>query len=315
MLGQSQSHTTVVMATQGSKPSGQVRFPTTPTGEESVTPVSQPSGLGELSASMLTEPDRKQEAIQRAQVSSLMGANGNKEPQDKTPKKQSPALATRPKKYALERWVEIKTSAGMHSTPEEDSYSVDFTINTINFAYPGCTGMYLGVAGHMLAFYGKKTNPRAGLLLGQAITASKAIVNIPTWMGYFARWRVWCISISEASEILAGCKRIEKENLRRAHWELQNRFSSMQLDSTLSATAQPFQPWAAPQSSQEDDAPQTYPVQHGLAGSSPTPGCAADSPVGRAFPSHHQSSDDDGVSTDTSISDGPSRRRRGSRRS
>ena len=125
------------MVTQSSKPSGQVRSPTTPMGEESVTPVSQPSGLGELSASMFTEPDMKQEVIQRAQVSSLMGANGNKEPQDKTPKKQSPAIA-----------------------------------------------------------------------------ASKAIANIPTWMGYFARWRVWCMSISKASEILVGCKRIEKENLR-----------------------------------------------------------------------------------------------------
>ena len=216
----SQSHMTIVMATQSSKPSGQVRSPTTPTGEESVTPVSQPSGLGELSASMFTEPDRKQEAIQRAQVGSLMGANGNREPQDKTSKKQSPVSATRPKKYALEMWMEIETSVGMHSAPEEDSYSVDFAINTINHAYPGCTGMYLGVAGHMLAFYGKKTNPRAGLLLSQAVAASKAIVNIPTWMGYFATWRVGCISISEASEILAGCKRIGKENLRRACWEL-----------------------------------------------------------------------------------------------
>ena len=237
------------MVTQSSKPSGQVRSPTTPIGEESVTLVSQPSGLGELSASMFTEPDIKQEVIQRAQVGSLMGANGNKEPQDKTPKKQSPTSATRPKKYALEMWVEIETSAGMHSAPEEDSYSVDFTIDTINRAYPGCTGMYLGMAGHMLAFYGKKTNPRAGLLLGQAVAASKAIANIPNWMGYFARWRVRCVSISEASEILAGCKRIEKENLRQAGWELQNQFSSMQLDSTLSTTAQPFQPWATPQSS------------------------------------------------------------------
>ena len=155
-----------------------------------MTPVSQPSGLGELSTSMFTEPDMKQEVIQRAQASSLMGANGNKEPQDKTPKKQSPTSATRPIKYALEMWVEIKTSAGVHSTLDEDSYSVDFTIDTINLTYPGCTGMYLGMAGHMLAFYGKKTNPRAGLLLGQAVTASKAIANIPTWMGYFARWRV-----------------------------------------------------------------------------------------------------------------------------
>ena len=139
---------------------------------------------------MFTEPDRKLEVIQRAQVSSLMGADKNKEPQDKTPKKQSPTLAARPKKYALEMWVEIKTSAGVYSTPNEDSYSINFAIDTINNAYPGCTGMYLGVAGHMLAFYGKKTNPRAGLLHSQAITASKAIANIPTWMGYFARWRV-----------------------------------------------------------------------------------------------------------------------------
>ena len=230
------------MATQNSKPSGQVSSPTTPTGEESVTPISQPSGLGALSASMSTEPDRKTEAIQRAQVGSSMGANGNKKPQNKSPKKQTPTSGARPKRYALEMWVEIKTSAGVHAAPEEDSYSADFAIDSINCAYPGCTGMYLGVVGHMLAFYGKKTNPRAGLLLDQAITASKAIANIPTWMGYFATWRVKCISTSEASEILVGCKRIEKESLRRACWELQQRFSALQVDSTLSATAQPFQP-------------------------------------------------------------------------
>ena len=117
-----------------------------------MTPVSQHSRLGELSASVFTEPDRKQEAIQRAQVSSLMGANGNKEPQDKTPKKQSPASATRPKKYAPEMWVEIETSTGVHSAPKEDFYSVDFTINTINRAYPGCTGMYLGMLATCLPF-------------------------------------------------------------------------------------------------------------------------------------------------------------------
>ena len=202
------------MATQSSKPSGPVSSNTTPTGEESVTPVTQPSRLGALSASMFTEPDMKSEVKQRAEVGLLMGANVNNEPQNKTPKKQTPASATRPKKYALEMWVEIETSAGIHTAPEEDSYSVYFAIDTINRAYLGCTGMYLGVAGHMLAFYGKKTNPRASLLIDQAITASKAIANIPTWMGYFATWRVKCVSISEVSEILEGCKRIEKESLR-----------------------------------------------------------------------------------------------------
>ena len=86
--------------------------------------------------------------------------------------------------------MEIKTSAGMYSTPEEDSYSIDFAIDALNHAYPGCTRMYPDVAGHMLAFYGKKTNPRVGLLHDQGFIASKAIANIPTQMGYFARWRV-----------------------------------------------------------------------------------------------------------------------------
>ena len=97
-----------------------------------MTPVSQPSGLGELTASTVIETDERLEVIQRAHVSSLMGANKTKEPPEKTPKKQSPTMATRPKKYALELWVEIETSAGVYSTPDEDSYSVDFAIDAIN---------------------------------------------------------------------------------------------------------------------------------------------------------------------------------------
>ena len=151
------------MATKDSTPSVQSRSTTTPTGEESVTPVSQPPGLGELSTLMVTETNRRLEVIQRAQVSSLMGADKTKEPQEKTPRKQSPTLTTRPKKYALEMWVEIETSPGVYSTPEEDSYSIDFAIDAINHVYPGCTSMYLDVAGHMSALYRKKTNPRAGL--------------------------------------------------------------------------------------------------------------------------------------------------------
>ena len=87
------------------------------------------------------------------------------------------------------------------------------------------------------------------------------------------------------------------------------------MDSTLSATAQPFQPQVAPQSSQEDDVPRSSPVRCGLAGSSPAPGFAPDSPLRMAFPSHHQYSDDDGVSIDTSTSDRTPHRRCGSQRS
>ena len=121
------------------------------------------------------------------------------------------------------------------------------------------------------------------------------------------------MSVSEASEILAGCKRLEKENWRRARWELQNWFSVMQLDSTLSATARPFQPQATPPSSREDDGLRAYPIQSGWAGSGPTPSLTAVSPVRRMSLGHHHSSDDDGVSTDTSILDKPLRKRRRSR--
>ena len=178
------------MATKDSTSAVSLKLTMTPTGEESVTSVSQLSGLGELSTSMVAETDRRLEVIQRAQVGSLVGADKAKEPQEKIPKKLSPTLATRPKKYTLEMWVEIETSLGMYSTPEDDSYNVDFVIDAINHTYSGCTGMYLDVAGHMLAFYGKKTNPRAGLLHNQGILASKAIADIPSWMGYPAKWRV-----------------------------------------------------------------------------------------------------------------------------
>ena len=82
------------MVTKGSIPAVPSKSTMTSTGEESVTPVSQPSGLGELSTFMVAKTDRRLEVIQRAQVSSLMGADKTKESQEKTPKKLSPTLAT-----------------------------------------------------------------------------------------------------------------------------------------------------------------------------------------------------------------------------
>ena len=238
-----------------------------------------------------------------------------KESQDKTPKRQPPSPVTRPRRYALELWVEIEIRAGMYAAPNEDSYSVDFAIDTLNRAYPGCTGVYLGEAGHMVAFYGKKANSHASLIHDEAVVASKAILEIPTWMGYFARWRVKCVSISEASEIVAGCKRLEKEHLRRACLELQKRFSALQVDSTLSATARPFQPQVAPRSLNEDERQPVYPPRSGWSGSRPTPGHVSSSPVGRT-PFHHPlSSEDDGASSDASRHDRPLHKRHGSRRS
>ena len=97
--------------------------------------------------------------------------------------------------------MEIEVSPGVYGTPEDDSYSIDFITETINQAYPGCTCMYLDVAGHMVAFYGRKANTKAGLLHDQGIQASQAITSIPPWMGYPATWRIHCVSVT--------CKRLE----------------------------------------------------------------------------------------------------------
>ena len=134
--------------------------------------------------------------------------------------------------------MELEVSPGVYGAPEDDSYGVDFTAETLNQAYPGCTGLYLDVAGHMVAFYGRKGHSKAGLLHEQGIQASQAIASIPTWMGCPATWRVKCVSVAEANEIVTACKRLERENWRRARWELQHRFSAMRLGSSFIGSRQ-----------------------------------------------------------------------------
>ena len=68
--------------------------------------------------------------------------------------------------------------------------------------------------------------------------------RIPTWMGLGTRWKVRCISIIEADNILAGCKRLENENRRWEHLHFQERLISMNQFSNLLAMAVPFQPQA-----------------------------------------------------------------------
>ena len=69
-------------------------------------------------------------------------------------------------------WLEVEVGPGLFVPPEDDSYSVDFTMEVINRTYPGCTGMYLDRAGHMLAFYGQKGTTRASLIQDVMIEAS-----------------------------------------------------------------------------------------------------------------------------------------------
>ena len=130
--------------------------------------------------------------------------------------------------------------------PEDDSYSMDFVLEAFNHTYLGCTEVYLDRGGHMLAFYGRKDSPKAGLIQEVAIEASHAVTEIPTWMGFTARWEMKCVSLAEANDILAGCRRLEQENRRRERQYYQEHLASLHQPSGLSATATPFQPRATP---------------------------------------------------------------------
>ena len=217
--------------------------------KETITLVFRPIGLTELTASLEvlnTEVDKRSTVVHHTQTSSSYRANkipGSPDTRDQ--KKTSPAPIHQPKRYALEMWLEVEVGSRLFVPPEDDSYSVDFAIEVMNRAYPSCTGMYLDRAGHMLAFYGRKGSTRAGLIQDVMIEASRVVSKLPMWMGYTARWRVRCASLTEANEILAGCKRMEKDNRRQEHLHFQERLASMHQFSNLSANAVPFQPQAA----------------------------------------------------------------------
>ena len=153
-----------------------------------------------------------------------------------------PVSPQKPKRYALQIWLEVEVGPGYFLPPEDDSCTMDFTLEVLNCAYPGCTGVYLDRTGHMLAFYGRKGSSRAGLIQDVAIEAGRAVTEIPTWMGLTARWKVKCVSL--ANNILAVCKRLEQENQRWEHLYFQEQFASLHQPSGLSATAAPFHPRA-----------------------------------------------------------------------
>ena len=88
----------------------------------------------------------------------------------------------------------------------------------------------------------------------------------------------------------------------------------MQLHSPLSATARLFQPQATPLSALVDDTPQDYPAWDGLARGSPARGSTTGLPVRGTIPNHCYTSNEEGVSTDTTTSEKSFCKRHGSRR-
>ena len=206
------------MSQGSSNPASPSRPVTASEQQETLTPVSHVFSLSEVSASLEAlnvEVDRKQTVVHLAQASYSPGASmtpWSLNARDHWRSTQASPL--RLKRYALQIWLEVEVGPGYFLPPEDDSYSTDFTLEVLNCAYPGCTGVYLDRGGHMLAFYDWKGSSKAGLIQDVAIEAGHTVREIPTWMGLTAKWRVKCVSLAEAKDILAGCKRLERENQR-----------------------------------------------------------------------------------------------------
>ena len=289
--------------------------------QETLTPVSHIFGLSEVSASLEVlniEVDRKQTVVHRAQASYSPGASMTPwSPNTRDHWRSTQASPLRLKRYALQIWLEVEVGPGYFLPAEDDSYSTDFALEVLNRTYPGCTGVYLDRGGHMLAFYGWKGSSKAGLIQDVATEAGHAVREIPTWMGLTAKWRVKCVSLAEAKDILAGCKRLERENRRRECQYFQERFTPLHQPSGLSVNAAPFQPQAAMPMPRLAEMPKDQPEakrRWPKAGLSPSRRSTTSSvgkipsPIRGPFP---QTSDDD-TTSDVGLVD-PSSRRKGKR--
>ena len=216
--------------------------------QETITPVSHVFGLSEVSTSLEAlniKVERKPTVVHRAQTSYSPGAS-------MTPWymkawdnwRSTLASPHKPKRYALQIWLEVEVGPGYFLPPEDNSCSTDFALEVLNCAYLCCTRVYLDRGGHMLAFYGRKGSSKAGLIQEVAIEAGHPVSEILTWMGLTAKWRVKCVSLAEDKDILAGCKRLEQENQRRERQYFQELLTSLHQPSGLSVTMAPFQPRA-----------------------------------------------------------------------
>ena len=150
------SNLRLIMVTKDSNPLPTKSQTTSPDTKERVSnttvtpPKKTPStdqGLADLPVSPTKEPVKKQEVLQKAQ---LEPKRASKEVKEKTP----PSPTTCMHCYALKVWIKGETSPGNFMPPEEELYSTDFVLDTLNLTYPGCTRVFLAEPGHGIAFYG-----------------------------------------------------------------------------------------------------------------------------------------------------------------
>ena len=128
--------------------------------QETITLVSHVFSLSEVSASLEVlniEVEKKPNVVHCAQTSYSPGVSQTPwSPNTWDHRRSTPVSPQKPKRYALQIWLEVEMGPGYFVPPEDDSCSTDFTLKVLNRTYPGCMEVYLDRAGHMLAFYGQK---------------------------------------------------------------------------------------------------------------------------------------------------------------
>ena len=104
--------------------------------DKTVTPVSDPIGLTELVTSLEVlnlKADENTAIVHRTQTSSPGRVREvSRSPDKKDQKKTSPVQGPKPRRYALQMWLEVEVGPRLFVLPEDDSFSVDYAMEAIN---------------------------------------------------------------------------------------------------------------------------------------------------------------------------------------
>ena len=107
--------------------------------QETITLVSHAFGLSEVSASfeaLNIDLERKPQVVHQAQASYSPEASqthGFLNAWDY--KRSTPASPHKPKRYALQLWLEVEVGPGNFLLPKDNSFSMDFTLEALNHTY------------------------------------------------------------------------------------------------------------------------------------------------------------------------------------
>ena len=104
--------------------------------DEAITPVSNPIGLTELATSLEVlnlEADENAVIVHHTQTSSPVRVKEvSRSPDKEDQKKVSPVQGHKPRRYALQMWLEVEVGPGLFVPPEDDLFSVNYAMEAIN---------------------------------------------------------------------------------------------------------------------------------------------------------------------------------------